>query len=450
MLMNVISASQRLSKSATSTTLFRHDALINNVYRYQSFNFCSSTNNNTNNNNNNNNNDHVKLKVPRVKYTNLLKYYHNYNKLVYSWGSGSNGKLGLRNDVTQLIKPTLIEDLLYDNITNISCCTTCSLFATDKSRLYGCGNNAYGQLIIGNGKIPLLETIQPIDEEFHKTIADSGKRLVQLTSGTYHNGAVYDDGTAYLWGSGNSGQVGAAKYARLQFQPLLNTKLSNLGTKQLALGSTFSLALTNDGDIYSFGSAMFNELGHDSEFTERVPKKIVTNYKFTAISAGYFHGIALTTGNKVVVWGRNQEGQCKPVESGMEKGCFSGLFELDLSGVNGKVIHIRSGSFSNYILTDSGNMYSIGSNSHGQLGVGDDFKFGELNHIKSIENIQMFWTGHQYVIAKDSQGRYYGWGSNYDFQLANEKRCVYNMPILLDNLSSIGNIEEIAASVTHY
>ncbi|GAM23747.1 hypothetical protein SAMD00019534_069220, partial [Acytostelium subglobosum LB1] len=388
---------------------------------------------------------------------------------VYSWGSGSNGKLGHGMGVNQLNKPTFVRELIQHDVTHISCGTTFTMFAAaatptstiqsqQQIQLLGCGDNSYGQLIIGNGKIPVLENIVPLsnDCESFKPPNLVGRSVKQLTSGTFHSACLLDDGNVYLWGSANSGQLGSPTYARLLYNPYLNTRLQKTGVQRLSCGSTFTVALSNDGQLYTFGSAIFNELGHDNEFNERTPKRIrhallQDRPPVVDISSGYFHSMALTQDNRVLVWGRNQEGQCQPVEKGMEKGCFSSVHELDISRLHGDpIIQIGCGSFSSYILTKSGAMYSIGSNDHGQLGVGSESLFGQLNHISTLPaGITKFWTGHQYAIATDGQ-KYYGWGSNYDFQLALDKRCVYNQPVVLDSLSAIGQpIKHIAASVTH-
>eukprot|EP01133_Synstelium_polycarpum_P003638 gene3638-4172_t len=326
---------------------------------------------------------------------------------VYSWGSGSKGKLGhgVEGD-TQIIQPKRL-DLPY-NVTNVSCGTTYSVFACKDAAgppvFLGCGDNGSAQLIIGNGRQPALENVEQLKcASFDELSAE--RSVVQLASGTYHNSVLLDDGSIYMWGTANSGQLGSPVWSRLQFNPFLNTRLMELGTVKVACGSTFTVALTKDGNMYSMGSSTFNELGHDSDFTERVPRliknKLLTDdVKVTDIASGFFHSVALTNQNRIITWGRNQESQCAPIE-GLLKGAQSPITYIDTSmlDANDKIVQIGCGSFSSYILTESGVMYSIGSNEQGQLGVGKDYEKGRLNRIP-LECIKKFWTAHKEVSLK--------------------------------------------------
>ncbi|EGG23607.1 hypothetical protein DFA_05741 [Cavenderia fasciculata] len=383
----------------------------------------------------------------------MTNHFRYYSTKVYSWGSGTKGKLGHGIDTTQIIQPKRIEKLDNCNVDRVSCGTTYSLFArSEPIEFYGVGDNGSAQLIVGNGKQPVLEEIERLKcDAFSRDDTVKGRKIRHLSSGTYHNACIFDDGTTFLWGIGNSGQIGSPVYRRLQFEPYNNTMLKEIGTIKIECGSTFTLALTDSGDVYSFGSSVFNELGHDNEFNERVPTRIdnplLSQSPIIDISCGFSHSMALSRDNRLFVWGRNQESQCHPIEEGMvSKGSYSRIMELDKNlfytpddlASNATIIQIQCASFSNYILTSSGTMYSFGSNDQGQLGVGKEYKNGIFNHIKEVKGIKRFWAKHKYVIAYDGD-EFYGWGSNFDYQLTHEKRCSFDHPVLLPNIKSILN-----------
>jgi len=388
----------------------------------------------------------------------------NKNK-VFSWGSGLNGKLCHGSEEKKIILP---KEVVIPNIdsntlnpTHITTGTTSSIIAVydqenKTPKLFGCGDNRDGQLIVGNGKIHSLVDMELLStnnliENF------KGKHITDLVSGTYHNACKLDDGTFLLWGTSNSGQIGNPTYSRVQFDPYKNQLLKDLDVKKVGCGTTFTLALSSKGELYSFGSSSFNELGHGDCFNERVPKKIdnplLNERNIIDIAPGFFHNMVLDDKNTLLVWGRNQESQCFPAEEGIGKGSFCDIQILDTSilGDNEKIIQIGSSSFNSYILTDKGIIYSIGSNEQGQLGVGKTFEKGKLNRVDLPISVKKFYTGFKSIIVTDGD-RYFGWGNNFDHQLSLETRNVYFEPVELNHLNELNKlykIQNISISMSH-
>nr|Q54Q89.2 RecName: Full=RCC1 repeat-containing protein DDB_G0284033 [Dictyostelium discoideum] len=413
-----------------------------------------------------------------------------YSNKVYSWGSGLNGKLGHGLDETKIVVPKEIEIKEDDDnnrvfnqgkINKITSGTTYSIFSgydqiKDRQVFYGCGDNRDAQLIVGNGKIQSLENIELLESPMLKSDQMKGKQLKQLISGTYHNACILNDSNSnnnnnnnkdrsliLLWGASNSGQIGSPEYNRVQYDPYNNKVLSEIGIKKISMGATFTIALSNDGKLYSFGSSTFNELGNGDMFNEREPKlidnQLLQDNEIIDLECGFFHTVALTSDNKILTWGRNQESQCFPVPEGTGKGSFTNVQYLDTSslGDHDKIIQIGASNLNSYILTENGNIYSIGSNDHGQCGIEkSNFKKGILNKIKIGDDgnikVKKFYSRFKTVIVETTDGRFFGWGSNFDHQLALETRCIYFTPMELNNLNRLHkdyNIIDISISLSH-
>jgi len=85
----------------------------------------------------------------------------------------------------------------------------------------------------------------------------------------------------------------------------------------LAAGDATSYALTGDGKLYSWGKGKFGALGLDIEDDEDPEgdvwkARVIKAFGATAVvtvSAGYQHVAALTKGNRIYLWGRNNHGQ---------------------------------------------------------------------------------------------------------------------------------------------
>ncbi|CAH1429339.1 unnamed protein product [Lactuca virosa] len=84
----------------------------------------------------------------------------------------------------------------------------------------------------------------------------------------------------------------------------------------IAAGEAHTLALTADGDVYSWGRGTFGRLGNGSEVDQFFPVKIEFNLtdkrdkvKIVGISAGAYHSLALADDSSVWGWGYNAYGQ---------------------------------------------------------------------------------------------------------------------------------------------
>jgi alpha-tubulin suppressor-like RCC1 family protein len=93
------------------------------------------------------------------------------------------------------------------------------------------------------------------------------------------------------------------------------TKLSVPGvtfTKTVS-GGLHSAALTNQGEVYTWGSGASGRLGHGDDADSLVPKRVEyftqSKIKVVSLSAGGGHTLALADNGKMYVWGYNGNGR---------------------------------------------------------------------------------------------------------------------------------------------
>ena len=72
-----------------------------------------------------------------------------------------------------------------------------------------------------------------------------------------------------------------------QFSDLITVTISDI-----AVGYEHILALSSDGDIYSWGRGKNGRLGHGDQETQTKPVKILTDINFKLIFAGFNHSFA--------------------------------------------------------------------------------------------------------------------------------------------------------------
>lgn len=90
-----------------------------------------------------------------------------------------------------------------------------------------------------------------------------GKRVTDIACGTYHSLALTNAGEVFSWGHNNCGQIGNGN-TNNQLSPIrLNFSDDNSDDKIITVscGYYFSMALTESGRVYSWGYNANGELG---------------------------------------------------------------------------------------------------------------------------------------------------------------------------------------------
>ncbi|XP_025832237.1 E3 ubiquitin-protein ligase HERC2 [Agrilus planipennis] len=218
--------------------------------------------------------------------------------IVYSWGNGDSGRLG-HGDALAREEPTIIELLLNKNIIDIECGGTYSAAISANGELYTWGRGHYGRL--GHGKS---------DDCFLPTVVSalSGQHVVKVacSSGDAHTLCVTNQGKIYSWGDGDYGKLGRGGSDGSKI-PKLIEELQNVEITQVYCGTQFSLAVSKEGQVYSWGKGEGWRLGHSTDEHVRFPQLVekLKDKRVRCISLGIGHALALTDKGEVYGWGKN-------------------------------------------------------------------------------------------------------------------------------------------------
>ena len=173
-------------------------------------------------------------------------------------GWSNSGALGLGDDVTRAKVLTHVPT--EGTVVSVACAKTFTLFATDTGKVYAMGDNSNGEL--GNSTAGKTQTT-PLQVE-----GLDGVNIVQVAAGLHHGLAVSDKGQVFSWGWGGSnlpgGDTGALGHGDRQNQPVPKciAGLEGIHVVQAACGSKHSLALDADGNVYTWGLGQQGRLGH--------------------------------------------------------------------------------------------------------------------------------------------------------------------------------------------
>ncbi|AQK57542.1 Regulator of chromosome condensation (RCC1) family protein [Zea mays] len=149
--------------------------------------------------------------------------------------------------------------------------------------------------------------------------------------------------------------------------------LTDLRVKTVALGSEHSIAVTEEGEVLSWGAAGSGRLGHgrqssilgfsltSTEYTPRLIKNF-DGIKIKKIAAGMLHSACIDEKGTLFIFGQKTEkvGFGRPNEEFRP----NIVEEIPFSE------EVACGGYHTCVVTDSGDLYSWGSNENGCLGLG--------------------------------------------------------------------------------
>jgi alpha-tubulin suppressor-like RCC1 family protein len=129
--------------------------------------------------------------------------------------------------------------------------------------------------------------------------------VVAIAAGAFHDLALLSNGTIVAWGSGGSGQLGDGSFND-ETTPVPVSGVSNaIG---IAAGTFFSLALLRDGTVVGFGSNQYNQLGSAATTNYDAPIPVGGVSGATQITAGDDFSAALLSNGTALAWGANAHG----------------------------------------------------------------------------------------------------------------------------------------------
>jgi len=215
-----------------------------------------------------------------------------------------------------------------------------------------------------------------------------------LSLGDYHSGVIAQDGSLYMWGVNDFGQIGDGT-TKNRYKP---TKILD-HVVSVSLGDYYSGAITQDGSLYMWGSNVYGQIGDGTTEDRYKPTKILDHV--IAVSLGYCHSGAITQDGSLYMWGSNDSGQ---IGDGTTEDRYKPTKILD------HVIAVSLGVSHSGAITQDGSLYMWGSNSRG--GIGDGTTEVRYKPTKILDHViaVSLQTGNSGAITQD--GSLYTWGSN--------------------------------------
>ena len=212
--------------------------------------------------------------------------------------------------------PTPVPSMQDRRIVSVATSSAHCLALSAEGEVYSWGSDNFGALGHGDGGTRAVPSR-----------IESLSRIERIAAGTKRTSAAVDEkGRLFTWGrarfvdeeENEDGELeefelptglGYELDAEAEYQatPKRVDALLQDRVVGVALGASFTLAVTDAGAVFSFGFSWQGGLGHGSLESEVLPRRIEalaqTRRRFVAVAAGDVHALALTEEGELYGWG---------------------------------------------------------------------------------------------------------------------------------------------------
>lgn len=198
-----------------------------------------------------------------------------------------------------------------------------------------------------------------------------------VSAGSRHSIALSGNGEVFTWGWGVQGQLGLGDFISVSTPTKINP-FSPTSIIFISAGGMHSGCIDAQGFCYTWGSAQYGQLGQGEEATKSMktclPNRVTIDDGDESpllvkwLSCGGMHSAAVDINGDVWCWGRSDSGQT---------GCNAWIYSFvpfvsrpsKLPPFESPALSVRCGGFHTMIVTEGGRVYSMGKEEFGMLGV---------------------------------------------------------------------------------
>jgi alpha-tubulin suppressor-like RCC1 family protein len=319
-----------------------------------------------------------------------------------------------------VLEPTFVPSMAGIRIRQVVAGCDCSLAVSEAGRMYMWGRGGDGRLASDTENREEPTMIQEL----------SHHRVRQVAIAIDLCAAVTEEGLLFTWATASTAEDYDGNREAEQGPPRLGlglddtngqwppqcvTALKDERVGSVAIGRGFTLVTTEAGAVFSFGDGNNGSLGHDDYDTHILPKRVeaLDGVYVAAVAAGYHQSLALTACGRVFWWERRIQSatqhEWQPLPQQVHS-AFGG----------GRVRSIAATFFTAYAVTDAGELFAWGCDSHAQasgLPLGNGNCQVQLSPwpVAGLHGITVVGVSagqlHTLVLAAD--GSVYGFGLGY-------------------------------------
>jgi len=301
--------------------------------------------------------------------------------------------------------------------------------------LWTWGYNAYGQL--GDNTVSTRQS--PI-----QTIANT-TNWIQVSAGIYHVSGIKSDGTLWIWGYNNNGELGDNTVVR-KSSPVQTVAGAN-NWIQVSCGEAATGAIKSDGTLWMWGSNGSGQLGDNTITKKSSPVQTVAggnNWKQVSVGTSAISTVsaAINISGQLFLWGYNGYGAL----GDNTRTNKSSPVQTVSGGTNWKQVSCGD-SHVGAIKTD-GTLWMWGNNGSGQLG--DNTTNSSSSPVQTVSggtNWKQVSCGWAITGAIKTDGTLWLWGEGPGGQLGDNTITKKSSPI--QTVAGGTNWKQVSISAFH-
>uniref|UniRef100_A0A1J3H009 Ultraviolet-B receptor UVR8 n=1 Tax=Noccaea caerulescens TaxID=107243 RepID=A0A1J3H009_NOCCA len=280
---------------------------------------------------------------------------------LWIWGKGDGGRLGFGQENSVFV-PKLNPLFEEHSIRCVALGGLHSVALTHKGDVFTWGYGGFGAL--GHSVYTRELVPRRVDGSWDCKIS------AIATSGT-HTAAITESGELYMWGrEEGDGRLGLGPGRGPNEGGGLSVpskvKALTVPVASVSCGGFFTMALTQQGQLWNWGANSNYELGRGDNLGgwKPMPVPSLESVRITQIACGGYHSLALTEEGKVLSWGHGGHGQLGNSSLRNQK------IPTEIEALaDKKIVFIACGGSSCAAITDEGKLWMWGNAKDFQLGV---------------------------------------------------------------------------------
>ena len=253
-----------------------------------------------------------------------------------------------------------------------------------------------------------------------------------IAVGSSHSCALLDDGGVACWGDNNYGQLGDGSSSQFSLTPVEVSGISD--AVYIGAGYGSSCAVLAGGSVRCWGANGHGQLGNGTTTYSREPVDVSGISNAVAVTVGNAHACAQLADGTGRCWGRNNYGQLGDGTSNID------AYEpVEVSGLSDAVA-ISAGNAYTCAVVAGGAARCWGANGSGQLGDGTTSSAPLPVAVTGLSDAVDISAGEFHACAVLSSGNARCWGLNDHGQLGDGSTTGSNVAVAVTGISNAAEI----------
>jgi alpha-tubulin suppressor-like RCC1 family protein len=261
-----------------------------------------------------------------------------------------------------------------------------------------------------------------------------------VSAGSYHLAAIKTDGTLWVWGINNQGQLGLNDTANRSSPTQVGVATN---WSKINGGAFITFAGKTDGTLWAWGHNQFGRLGLNDTNSRSSPVQVGVATNWSRFEVDSYHTAATKTDGTLWLWGSNGYGQFGNNSrfdyrsSPVQLGATTNWSQIDV------------GQYQTTATKTDGTLWVWGRNTQGTLGLNDTASRSSPTQSGTGTNWSMISTSVYNNLATKTDGTLWSWGRNTNGQLGQNDTASRSSPTQIGTatnwtLVSVGSYSSMA------